>query len=167
MESKRLSILEKALKVIKETLEKTRRGIRNPSRRPITPNRPRPSRIPKRGNVRHRKVISANRGITSFWRNEDGGENIEYSENGQWKMNKVGPFLAAAAGSIAGKVVADKVLDKEEDNMVHSGKYHIHVDGSPITTEPITLEQVNNRYGSAQRLESKGYRLIPHKIKKD
>lgn len=89
MENKRLTVLEKALKVIQSTLEKTRRGVRNPSRKPITPKKARPARIAKRGSVRHKKVTPANRGITSFWRNENGSpEEVNVAENGQWSLNK-------------------------------------------------------------------------------
>jgi hypothetical protein len=158
MESKRLTILEKALNVIKETLEKTRRGTRNPSRRPITPQRARPARIARRGAVRHKKIIPANRGITNFWRSENSDNAlVEYIDNGQWKIkvDENEPFAN------------DPKIKKEEDQGTHSGLYHIHEGGSQLTTEPISMQQVNHRYGSAQRLESKGYRLVPHKIKKD
>ena len=136
-ESNRLNILEKSLKTIREILEKARWGTRNPGRRPITPQLPRRARIARRGAVRHKRIISANRGITSFWRSEE----ITYDQNGQWNIKK-----AEQSGS--------------ED------LYHIHEKGQRLTDKPVTLRDVNEKYGSVQRLEGQGYRLIPHKPKK-
>jgi len=88
MEEKRIKVLEKALNIIKSVLEKARRGTRNPSRKPITPKKARPAKIAKRGSVRHKKVIPANKGITSFWRSEDPIEEVEVAKNGQWSIEK-------------------------------------------------------------------------------
>jgi hypothetical protein len=44
-------------------------------------------------------------------------------------------------------------------------KYHIHKDGYKITTEPMSLKQINNRFGSVKHVESTGHMLVPHDTK--
>jgi len=38
--------------------------------------------------------------------------------------------------------------------------YHIYCNGYRITSSPMTLNEINKQYGSIQRLESEGFRLI-------
>lgn len=38
--------------------------------------------------------------------------------------------------------------------------YHIYLEGQRITSEPITLEIVNQLYGSVKAIERLGFRLI-------
>lgn len=44
--------------------------------------------------------------------------------------------------------------------------YHIHKDGERVTHEPISLRQINNKFGGVKRLESSGHQLVPHKFNK-
>lgn len=71
------------------------------------------------------------------------------------EMEKYGPAVTAAAGGING------IFRKDDED--HTGMYHITEGGQQLTDEPVTLDYVQRRFGGTQRLESKGYRLIPFK----
>jgi len=45
-------------------------------------------------------------------------------------------------------------------------KYHIHQGEHRITSNPVTLREIQERHGGVKRLESAGYRLHPVKAKK-
>lgn len=40
--------------------------------------------------------------------------------------------------------------------------YHIHKDGYRITTQPVSIKDATDKYGSVKRLESSGHILVPH-----
>jgi hypothetical protein len=41
--------------------------------------------------------------------------------------------------------------------------YHIHQNGMKITSQPMTLKDIHEKHGGVQKLESAGYRVVPHK----
>lgn len=53
---------------------------------------------------------------------------------------------------------AQIVMQKAED------LYHIHENGMKITSEPMTLKDIHEKHGGVQKLESNGYRVVPHKL---
>jgi hypothetical protein len=44
-----------------------------------------------------------------------------------------------------------------------SHKYHIVVNGYRVTTDPVTIEHVNEKYGGVKALEATGHLLVPAK----
>lgn len=42
-------------------------------------------------------------------------------------------------------------------------KFHIMVDGHIVTTEPMSLQQIQQYHGGVKKLEASGARLVPHK----
>jgi hypothetical protein len=55
------------------------------------------------------------------------------------------------------KAVKTKIMRKKED------KYHIYEGKQRITSTPLSLKEINEKHGGAKKIESSGYRLIPHK----
>jgi hypothetical protein len=60
---------------------------------------------------------------------------------------------------------SDEDIEKA-DKAAEQMRYHIHQGPHRITSEPVDLNHVRKQYGSVQRLEGNGFRLIPHKSKK-
>lgn len=69
-------------------------------------------------------------------------ESMKTSKNGQWSLGK-----------------ADE--PKPEPTKLPTG-FHIHLNGQRITDAPVTRQQIIKRYGSVQRLENSGHKLVPH-----
>ena len=42
-------------------------------------------------------------------------------------------------------------------------KYHIHVEGNQITDKPLTRVEIENKHGPISKLETNGFKVIPHK----
>jgi hypothetical protein len=40
--------------------------------------------------------------------------------------------------------------------------YHIHQGGTKITSQPITLKEIHEKHGGAKKLESNGFKVVPH-----
>jgi hypothetical protein len=60
---------------------------------------------------------------------------------------------------------ADQWSSEELDKADEATKlklYHIHQGPHQITTKPLTIPQINKQHGGTQKLESNGFRLIPH-----
>lgn len=51
---------------------------------------------------------------------------------------------------------------EKADKMAGMRLYHIHDGPYRITTKPLSLKDITEKYGGAQKLESSGFRLIPH-----
>lgn len=51
---------------------------------------------------------------------------------------------------------------KKADENAEQRLYHIHQGPHRITSKPVDLNHVRKQYGSVQRLENSGFRLIPH-----
>jgi hypothetical protein len=74
----------------------------------------------------------------------------------------------------ANSMIKDAVLYKVKSNIEKINElikaidttggplYHIHKDGYRITTEPLSLRQINNTHGGIKRLEASGHTLVPH-----
>lgn len=53
-----------------------------------------------------------------------------------------------------------KPMEKEEGS---KDLYHIHQNGMKITSAPMTLQDIHTKHGGVKKLESSGYRVVPHK----
>ena len=73
-------------------------------------------------------------------------ESYKTSKNGQWSINKADVKMPAPI---------------KQPTKMPTG-YHIHVNGQRITDKPLTRKQIDSRYGSVQRLEANGHRVVPH-----
>lgn len=55
----------------------------------------------------------------------------------------------------------DQSLIEKVDNTKKYRSYHIHQDGYKITDKPMSLMDINKKYGSVNYLESLGFTLVP------
>jgi hypothetical protein len=53
-----------------------------------------------------------------------------------------------------------KPMEKDEGSQ---DLYHIHQNGMKITAHPLSLKDIHEKHGGVKKLESAGYRVIPHK----
>lgn len=71
-------------------------------------------------------------------------------------------------------MIRDAVLHKVKSNvekineliktidMTGGPLYHVHKDGYRVTSEPLSLRQINNLHGGVKKLEASGHVLVPH-----
>ena len=63
---------------------------------------------------------------------------------------------------ILSKLPEKKKVKKSEEMDKSEPMYHIHEKGQRITSEPLSVKEINTLHGGVKKLESSGYRVVPH-----